>query len=154
MTTGQRSRWSPGCRREIATGSGGRSVGASPVALERRWPVAIGRRRGGSCRYPATSPVRRAQGALAVADARAAERAEARRVAREQKLAARRERARQRRLAEEQAQAEQQAEDQQSDDSAAPSAPSGTCAEIGRTDIPVPPGDPRDADGDGLACES
>ncbi len=33
-------------------------------------------------------------------------------------------------------------------------APSGTCSEIGITDFPVPPGDPRDRDGDGIACES
>jgi micrococcal nuclease len=32
--------------------------------------------------------------------------------------------------------------------------PSGTCDEIGVTDFPVPPGDPRDRDGDGIACES
>lgn len=31
---------------------------------------------------------------------------------------------------------------------------SGTCDEIGATDFPVPPGDPRDGDGDGIACES
>jgi len=33
-------------------------------------------------------------------------------------------------------------------------APSGTCSEIAATDFPVPPGDPRDRDGDGIACES
>ena len=32
--------------------------------------------------------------------------------------------------------------------------PSGTCSEIGITDFPVPPGDSRDRDGDGIACES
>ncbi len=32
--------------------------------------------------------------------------------------------------------------------------PSGTCDEVGITDFPVPPGDPRDRDGDGIACES
>jgi len=32
--------------------------------------------------------------------------------------------------------------------------PSGTCDETGVTDFPVPPGDPRDRDGDGIACES
>jgi hypothetical protein len=32
--------------------------------------------------------------------------------------------------------------------------PSGTCDEIGATDFPVPLGDPRDRDGDGIACES
>jgi len=32
--------------------------------------------------------------------------------------------------------------------------PSGTCSEIDITDFPVPPGDPRDRDGDGIACES
>ncbi len=32
--------------------------------------------------------------------------------------------------------------------------PSGTCSEIGITDFPVPPGDPRDRDGDGIACET
>ncbi len=35
-----------------------------------------------------------------------------------------------------------------------PSVPSGTCSEVGITDFPVPPGDPRDRDGDGVACES
>ncbi len=34
------------------------------------------------------------------------------------------------------------------------SVPSGTCSEIGITDFPVAPGDPRDGDGDGIACES
>lgn len=33
-------------------------------------------------------------------------------------------------------------------------APSGTCSEVGITDFRVPPGDPRDRDGDGIACES
>jgi endonuclease YncB( thermonuclease family) len=36
----------------------------------------------------------------------------------------------------------------------APSVPSGTCSEVGINDFPVPPGDPRDRDGDGIACES
>jgi hypothetical protein len=36
----------------------------------------------------------------------------------------------------------------------APSAPAGTCAEIPARNFPVPPGDPRDGDGDGIACES
>jgi endonuclease YncB( thermonuclease family) len=36
----------------------------------------------------------------------------------------------------------------------APSVPSGTCDEVGLNDFPVPPGDPRDRDGDGIACES
>ncbi len=35
-----------------------------------------------------------------------------------------------------------------------PSVPSGNCSEVGITDFPVPPGDPRDRDGDGIACES
>lgn len=32
--------------------------------------------------------------------------------------------------------------------------PAGTCDEIGITDFPVAPGDPRDRDGDAIACES
>lgn len=32
--------------------------------------------------------------------------------------------------------------------------PAGTCDEAGINDFPVPPGDPRDRDGDGIACES
>jgi micrococcal nuclease len=35
-----------------------------------------------------------------------------------------------------------------------PSVQSGTCSEVGITNFPVPPGDPRDRDGDGIACES
>ena len=36
----------------------------------------------------------------------------------------------------------------------APSVPSGTCDEVGINNFPVPPGDPRDRDNDGIACES
>jgi hypothetical protein len=32
--------------------------------------------------------------------------------------------------------------------------PAGTCADTSRRNFPVPPGDPRDGDGDGIACES
>jgi hypothetical protein len=32
--------------------------------------------------------------------------------------------------------------------------PDGNCSEVGITDFPVPSGDPRDRDGDGIACES
>lgn len=35
----------------------------------------------------------------------------------------------------------------------APSVSAGTCAEVGINNFPVPPGDPRDRDGDGIACE-
>jgi hypothetical protein len=38
---------------------------------------------------------------------------------------------------------------------ATPEAPSrGTCSDTPQTNFPVPPGDPRDRDGDGIACES
>jgi len=69
------------------------------------------------------------------------------------------ERARQRRLAAEQRAAQRAAareREQQQEDVAPPasSVPSGTCADTPMTDFPVPPGDPRDRDGDGIACES
>lgn len=35
-----------------------------------------------------------------------------------------------------------------------PAVPGGTCSDTPQTDFPVPPGDPRDRDGDGIACES
>jgi hypothetical protein len=35
----------------------------------------------------------------------------------------------------------------------APVAPTGPCSRIPARNFPVPPGDPRDADGDGIACE-
>jgi hypothetical protein len=82
--------------------------------------------------------------ARAEARARARRRAEARR-----RAAERREQRRLERQREEQAQAPPAAPP-----AAAPSVPSGTCSEIGMTDFAVPPGDPRDADGDGIACES
>jgi len=68
------------------------------------------------------------------------------------------ERARQRRAAAGQRAAErerQRAQERQQDMApSAPSVPSGTCSETSQTDFPVPPGDPRDRDGDGIACES
>ncbi len=106
-----------------------------------------------SRRYPATPQSRQAVSALAAADARATQRAQARKVAREQRAAARRQRAAARREARRQAQAERDAAESAPDDSA-PSVGEGTCAEVGETNFPVPPGDERDADGDGIACES
>lgn len=47
-----------------------------------------------------------------------------------------------------------QEEQQQAAPPVAPSVPSGTCDEIGITDFPVRPGDPRDGNGNGIACES
>ncbi len=50
---------------------------------------------------------------------------------------------------------------QQDDDSGAGgsdrgggSVPAGTCSEVSISDFRVAPGDPRDRDGDGIACES
>jgi hypothetical protein len=78
-------------------------------------------------RYPSTASVRSAQGALDSALALIAQRKADRRAARQ--------------AAREAAQAP-------------PSVPSGPCYSISATDFPVPPGDDRDADGDGIACES
>lgn len=98
-------------------------------------------------KYPATSASRQARAQYRTARERAAEQArqrraaaEARRQQRAAKRAAARERERQRQAA--------------PPPSAEPSVPSGTCSEIPQTDFPVPPGDPRDRDGDGIACES
>lgn len=99
--------------------------------------------------YPATSLTRQARSSYKTARSRAADRKREREQAAEQRRdqeAAEREQRRQER--------EQQ---QQPDDSlpSAPSAPSGgTCADTPQTDFPVPPGDPRDRDNDGIACES
>ena len=85
-------------------------------------------------RYPTTEAVRTAQGALDDALALIAER---RADARAARIAARKAR-----------RAAAPAPP------AAPSIPSGPCYSIPQTDFPVPPGDERDADGDGIACES
>ncbi len=64
------------------------------------------------------------------------------------------------RALEEQA-AEEQAQEQETlpepEEESAPESspvPSGTCSEVGIENFSVPPGDPRDRDGDGIACES
>jgi hypothetical protein len=96
-------------------------------------------------RYPATEPLLQARASYKAAKARAAERARQRRLASEQRRQQRAAEREQRRQERDQEQAEQ----------LAPSAPSGgTCADTPATDFPVPPGDPRDRDGDGIACES
>lgn len=98
-------------------------------------------------KYPATSASRQARAQYRAARERAAEQArqrraaaEARRQQRAAKRAAARERERQRQAA--------------PPPSAGSSVPSGTCSEIPQKDFRVPPGDPRDRDGDGIACES
>ena len=97
-------------------------------------------------RYPRTQQLTQARSSYRAAKERVAERARQRRLAAEQRAAAR----------EQRKAAREQREQQQQENAApsAPSAPSGTCSEIPQTDFPVPPGDPRDRDGDGIACES
>ena len=92
-------------------------------------------------RYPRTQQLAQASSSYKAAKERVAERARQRRLAAEQR-AAQRTAARER--------------EQQQEDVAPPasSVPSGTCADTPMTDFPVPPGDPRDRDGDGIACES
>lgn len=92
-------------------------------------------------RYPTTQQLRQARTSYKAAKARASQRAQARRDAATQ----RRRDAAARRAAEEQA---EQAPP------AAPAVPAGRCSDIPQTDFPVGPGDPRDRDGDGIACES
>jgi hypothetical protein len=100
-------------------------------------------------RYPTTARTRQARATYKAAKARAAQRARQRRLAAEQRRrdrAAQREAERQRRAAE---------REQQQLEESSPAAPTGgTCADTPLTDFPVPPGDPRDRDGDGIACES
>lgn len=96
-------------------------------------------------KYPATALTRQARTDYRAAKQRAAERARQRRLAAEQR---RQERAAQRAAARERRQQREQ------NQNPAPSVPSGTCSQIPQTDFPVPPGDPRDRDGDGIACES
>jgi len=88
-------------------------------------------------RYPPTQQLAQASSSYKAAKERVAERARQRRLAAEQRAAARE-------------------REQQQEDVAPPasSVPSGTCADTPMTDFPVPPGDPRDRDGDGIACES
>ena len=92
-------------------------------------------------RYPRTQQLAQASSSYKAAKERVAERARQRRLAAGQR-AAQRAAARER--------------EQQQEDVAPPasSVPSGTCADTPMTDFPVPPGDPRDRDGDGIACES
>ena len=94
-----------------------------------------------AARYPRTQQLAQASSSYKAAKERVAERARQRRLAAEQRLA-------QRTAARER--------EQQQEDVAPPasSVPSGTCADTPMTDFPVPPGDPRDRDGDGIACES
>jgi len=94
-------------------------------------------------RYPRTQQVRRARASYKAAKAQAAQRARERR-----QVVADRRRAR-----EQAEQAEQAAPPPPPPDS--PQAPSGgTCADTPMTNFAVPPGDSRDRDGDGIACES
>lgn len=99
-------------------------------------------------RYPRTQQLAQASASYRAAKDRAAARARQRRLAAEQR--------RQQRAAERAAARERREQRQQQEDAApsAPSVPSGTCSEIPQTDFPVPAGDPRDRDGDGIACES
>jgi len=92
-------------------------------------------------RYPTTSPLREARERYKAAQAdAAAQRAAARQKRRDNAAAAR-------------ARKEAQQMPEPSTPSA-PSTPGGTCSDTPQTDFPVPPGDPRDRDGDGIACES
>jgi len=96
-------------------------------------------------RYPTTSLTRQAR----VSYKAAKERAVARRAAAQQKrrdaAAAERER---------RAAAQQAPPPPEPSEPSAPSTPGGTCSDTSQTDFPVPAGDPRDRDGDGIACES
>lgn len=92
--------------------------------------------------YPSTPAFVRASDALQAADDEVVRLREAARLRREARRIARQQ-------ASEAAQAPPPAPKPE-----APSAPSGNCSDIAATDFPVPPGDPRDADGDGVACES
>jgi hypothetical protein len=100
-------------------------------------------------RYPTTAQTRQARASYRAAKARAAARAAERR--RQRALA--RQRERDRRAA---ARARRDARERQQRQESAPSqsVPAGTCDEVGITDFPVEPGDPRDRDADGIACES
>jgi hypothetical protein len=92
-------------------------------------------------RYPTTSSLRKARGSYKAAKAgAAAQRAAAQQKRRDDAAAAR-------------ARKEAQQVPEPSEPST-PSPPSGTCSDTPQTDFPVPPGDPRDRDGDGIACES
>lgn len=97
--------------------------------------------------YPATRAVVSARTQLRSSEERATTRRRAAAAQREQDRAAAAERKRQAKEA-----AAAPAQPEAPDDT--PSVPSGTCAETSMTDFAVPPGDPRDRDGDGIACES
>ncbi len=101
--------------------------------------------------YPRTRETTAARTSLRVADERAAARREQRRIAREQ---ARVEREQAAAAAEAQRRAEEEAAAAPEPEPSAPSVGEGTCAEVGVENFEVPPGDERDADGDGIACES
>lgn len=96
--------------------------------------------------YPTTAALRRARADYRTARERASARARQERLAAEQRRAAKR--------AAEEAAREREAAPPPPPASE-PSVPSGgTCADTPMTNFPVPPGDPRDRDGDGIACES
>lgn len=97
-------------------------------------------------KYPTTTTLREARAAYRVAKQRADAQAAARRAAAEQRRHQR---------AAERAAKRAAREQQQEEATPEPSAPSGgACADTPATNFPVPPGDPRDRDGDGIACES
>ena len=96
-------------------------------------------------RYPTTHQLRQARVSYKTAKAQAAQRAQARRDAVEQ---------RKRDAAARRAAREQAERNPAPPPPPASSVPGGTCSEIPQTDFPVPPGDPRDRDGDGIACET
>ncbi len=101
--------------------------------------------------YGKPKAVRAAQSQLRAAQSRASARR-----AQQRAVALRRAADRARRAAAERARraAEAAAVPDESSAPSVPSVPSGTCSEISATNFPVPPGDPRDRDGDGIACES
>jgi len=112
-------------------------------------------------RSNATRPTKAAQNLRAAASKRLAERRVAARALARKRAAERKAKQEAKRKAAAEARrqkkaAEQQREQQESAPAVpdTPSAPSGSCGDISATDFPVPPGDPRDRDGDGIACES
>lgn len=110
--------------------------------------------------YPSTTQTRSARAQLAASTRRASQRRadarDARRQAEQRRVAARDER---RRVTAQRRAEQKAAEDAEAVEEAAPPEDStggvgeGTCAEVGQTNFAVPPGDERDADGDGIACE-
>ena len=107
--------------------------------------------------YPTTRALTSARAALRSSERQARARRAAARATRRQERAAALEARRQSRAAA--AERERQAEEARAAEEAAPedsgdSVGEGTCDEVGVKDFPVGPGDERDADGDGIACES